>query len=311
MKKLLKVLKEYGLITLGLLMFVLGWSIFLIPNNLIGGGVTGMASIIQYATKGAIKVGYSYFVINSILLILAVMVLGKSFGGKTVYAIIVASLALTFAQKVIPVEIIQTLAIDNGKLMSVIMGAILVGIGIGITMSQGGSTGGTDIIALIINKYRNVSPGTVIYMIDIVIILSSFFIPSYTASGEKMLWTEKFTTMVYGFALVWLTSIILDFYLSGYKQSVQLIILSKHSKEIADTITHDLNHGVTVLDGRGWYTQQSTDVLLVLIRKSELNLMLKTIKAIDPNVFLSVASVNGVYGKGFDSIKPSIKNIKK
>lgn len=305
--KVLKVLKEYGVITLGLILFVIGWSVFLVPNNLVGGGVTGLASIIQYATKGVIKVGYSYFVINTILLVLGLIVLGKSFGGKTIYAIIFASVALTFAEDVIPKDIVQTLAIDNGKLLSVIMGGIIVGLSIGMTMSQGGSTGGTDIIALIINKYRNMSPGTVIYLIDIVIILSSFFIPSYTPDGEKMAWTEKFTTMIYGFALVFITSQVLDFYLSGYKQSVQLFVLSKKYSEIADAITHDLHHGVTVLDGKGWYTQQSTEVLMVLIRKADLNIVLKTIKSIDPDVFLSVASVNGVYGKGFDKIKSSLK----
>lgn len=305
--KVLKVLKEYGVITLGLILFVIGWSVFLVPNNLVGGGVTGLASIIQYATKGVIKVGYSYFVINTILLVLGLIVLGKSFGGKTIYAIIFASVALTFAEEVIPKDIVQTLAIDNGKLLSVIMGGIIVGLSIGMTMSQGGSTGGTDIIALIINKYRNMSPGTVIYLIDIVIILSSFFIPSYTPDGEKMVWTEKFTTMIYGFALVFITSQVLDFYLSGYKQSVQLFVLSKKYTEIADAITHDLHHGVTVLDGKGWYTQQSTEVLMVLIRKTDLNIVLKTIKSIDPDVFLSVASVNGVYGKGFDKIKSSLK----
>ena len=305
--KVLKVLKEYGVITLGLILFVIGWSVFLVPNNLVGGGVTGLASIIQYATKGVIKVGYSYFVINTILLVLGLIVLGKSFGGKTIYAIIFASVALTFAEEVIPKDIVQTLAIDNGKLLSVIMGGIIVGLSIGMTMSQGGSTGGTDIIALIINKYRNMSPGTVIYLIDIVIILSSFFIPSYTPDGEKMVWTEKFTTMIYGFALVFITSQVLDFYLSGYKQSVQLFVLSKKYSEIADAITHDLHHGVTVLDGKGWYTQQSTEVLMVLIRKADLNIVLKTIKSIDPDVFLSVASVNGVDGKGFDKIKSSLK----
>lgn len=305
--KVLKVLKEYGIITLGLLLFVVGWSVFLVPNNLVGGGVTGLASIIQYATKGVIKVGYSYFVINTILLVLALFALGKGFGGKTIYAIVFASLSLTFAESVIPQEIVQALAIDNGKLLSVIMGGIIVGLGIGLTMSQGGSTGGTDIIALIINKYRNVSPGTVIYMIDVVIILSSFFIPSYTSAGEKMAWTEKFTTMIYGFALVFITSQVLDFYLSGYKQSVQLFILSKKYSEIADAITHDLHHGVTVMDGKGWYTQQSTEVLMVIIRKSDLNIVLRTIKSIDQEAFLSVDSVNAVYGKGFEKIKQSIK----
>lgn len=296
-------LKEYGLITLGILLFVLGWSIFLIPNNLIGGGVTGISSIIQYATKGVVKAGTSYFFINMVLLVAALFTLGRSFGGKTVYAVIVASIGLNIFQKIIPLDIINALAIENGKLMSTIMGGVLVGTGIGMTMSQGGSTGGTDIIALIVNKYRGVSPGRMILWMDAVIILSSMLVPSYMSDGSLMPWTEKFTTVIYGFILVAITSTVLDLYLAGSKQSVQLFILSSKYAEIADAITKDLHRGVTVLDGKGWYTKQSTEVLMVLTRKVDLNLLLKYVKMIDPNAFLSVASVTGVYGKGFETIK--------
>ena len=302
-KKILVFFKEYLLITLGILLFVLGWTVFLVPNNLVGGGVTGIASIIQYATGGVIKAGWSYFVVNLLLLVAALFTLGKSFGGKTVYAIFVASAGLNIFQGLIPADIVQTLAIDNGKLMSTIMGGILVGVGIGMTMSQGGSTGGTDIIALIVNKYRNVSPGRMILIIDAVIILSSLLVPSYTAAGELMPWTEKVTTVVYGFILIVIVSTVLDLYLAGSKQSVQLFILSSKYEEIADMITHNLHRGVTVLDGKGWYTRQNTEVLMVLTRKSDLNFLLRTVKGIDPNAFLSVTSVTGVYGKGFESIK--------
>ena len=166
-------LKEYTLITVGVLMYVMGWIIFLIPNNMIGGGVTGLGSIVQYATNGAIKVGYTYFVVNAGLLIAALFTLGRSFGAKSIYAILLTSVALNVGQGLFPQEIIQTLALDNGKLMCTIMGGIMVGIGIGMSMSQGGSTGGTDIIALIVNKYRNVSPGRMILILDAVIICSS------------------------------------------------------------------------------------------------------------------------------------------
>ena len=219
------------------------------------------------------------------------------------YAIFVASAGLNIFQGLIPADIVQTLAIDNGKLMSTIMGGILVGVGIGMTMSQGGSTGGTDIIALIVNKYRNVSPGRMILITDAVIILSSLLVPSYTAAGELMPWTEKVTTVVYGFILIVIVSTVLDLYLAGSKQSVQLFILSSKYEEIADMITHNLHRGVTVLDGKGWYTRQNTEVLMVLTRKSDLNFLLRTVKGIDPNAFLSVTSVTGVYGKGFESIK--------
>ena len=302
-KGVLHFFKEYFLITLGILLFVLGWTIFLVPNNLVGGGVTGIASIIQYATGGAVKIGYSYFAINAILLVIALFTLGKSFGAKTVYAIVLASVGLNLFQTLIPHDFVQTLAIDNGKLMCVIIGGIMAGVGIGMTISQGGSTGGTDIIALIVNKYRNISPGRMILATDVVIILSSMLIPSYTADGGLVPFTDKIITVVYGLVLIAICSSVLDLYLSGSRQSVQLFIFSHKYKEIADVITRDLHRGVTALDGKGWFTQADTQVLMVLTRKTDLNILLKMIKVIDADAFVSVSSVTGVYGKGFETIK--------
>lgn len=308
MKKILITIKEYALITLGILLFVLGWSIFLLPNNLIGGGVTGISSIIQYATGGAVKAGTTYFVINIALVIAALVILGRNFGGKTVYAIVIASVGLNLFQGIIPENIIRQLALDNGKLMSTIIGGLMVGVGIGVTMSQGGSTGGTDIIALIINKYRNVSPGRMLLAMDVIIILSSMIFPSYTSSGELMNWADKFITVVYAFVLVAISSTVLDFYLSGSRQSVQLFILSGKYQEIADCINNDLHRGVTILNGKGWYTKQDTNVIMVLTRKTDLTALLKLVKAIDANAFISVSSVTGVYGKGFETFKTGKKN---
>ena len=291
------------MVTLGIMLFVLGWSIFLVPNNLVGGGVTGVSAILQYATHGVIKIGYSYFVVNAALIIAAMFVLGFGFGWKTIYATLLASVGLNLFQDLIPADFIQAIALDNGKLMSTIMGSIMVGVGIGFTMIAGGSTGGTDIIALMVNKYRNVSPGRLILYMDVVIILSSLLVPSYTPGGEELPFVEKLTNVVYGFILITINSTVLDLVISGSRQSVQLFILSKHYAEIADSITKDLHRGVTVLDGKGWYTKENTEVLMVLTRKTDLNILLRYIKAIDPDAFLSVTSVTGVYGKGFDAIK--------
>jgi len=299
--------KEYLLITLGIVIYTLGWAIFLVPNNIVGGGVTGVAAIVQYATNGAIKIGYTYFFLNLVLIIIGLKILGPGFGGKTIYAIILASIGLNLFQQIIPASFIQEISLNNGKLMSVIMGGIMVGVGIGMSISQGGSTGGTDIIAIIVNKYRNVSPGRMILLMDVVIILSSLVVPSYTADGQLMPLVEKILTVVYGLILVAINSTVLDYYLSGSRQSVQLFILSKKHAEIADAITSELHRGVTVLEGKGWYTKENTEVLMVLTRKTDLNLMLKYIKAIDSNAFLSVNSVTGVYGKGFDTIKTKTK----
>ena len=312
--------KEWALVTLGILIYVTGWALFLMPNNLVGGGISGIASMVQYATGGTIQMGYTYFVLNAILIVAAVFVIGMGFGAKTIFAIILASLGLRFLPGLIPPEIIQTLALQNGKLMSTLCGGLMVGIGIGMSISNGGSTGGTDIIALIYTKYRNVSPGKVILYLDFIIILSSLLVPSVVPdldpeTGKQLIgpdgqpmshlmpFAEKVTTVIYGLILVTVNSNVIDKYLSGSQQSVQLFILSKKYKEIADSITHDLHRGVTVLDGKGWYTQEPTEVLMVITRKTDVNLLLRYIKAIDPNAFLSVSSVNGVYGRGFDTIK--------
>ena len=300
-------LKEYVIITLGMLLYIVGWSVFLVPNQLVGGGVSGLASVVQYATNGAVKMGYTYFVVNVVLLIIAMFILGNKFGFKTIYAIVIASVGLNVFQEIIPADICQTLAVENGKLMSSIMGGLIAGVGIGLCMSQGGSTGGTDIIALIVNKYRNVSPGKMILAMDVVIILSSLLVPIQDADGSIMQFNEKITTCVYGFILIVVNGTVLDMVIAGTRQSVQLFILSKKHKEIADAITNDLHRGVTVLNGMGWYTKEPTEVLMVLTRKYDLNVLLRYIKNIDPEAFLSVSTVTGVYGKGFESIKTGRK----
>ena len=306
-KTVFTTIKEYFIITIGLLLYVTGWSIFLVPNNLVGGGVSGISSIIQYAT--GFKMGYTYFIVNAVLLAVALAILGAGFGGKTIYAIIVASIGLNVLQNIIPYEIVDALAIQNGKLMSTIMGGIMAGLGIGMAMSQGGSTGGTDIIALIVNKYKNVSPGRMILAMDVVIIISSFFVPSYTATGELVGWADKFTTVIFGLILVTVNSYVVDLYLSGSKQSVQLMIMSSHYDKLADAITKELHRGVTVLPAKGWYTKKESHVLMVITRKTDLNIFLRYVKTLDPDAFLSVCSVSGVYGKGFDMIKGSSKGV--
>ncbi|MBO6082395.1 MAG: YitT family protein, partial [Bacteroidales bacterium] len=266
----------------------------------------GISSIIQYATHGAIKIGYSYFVINAFLLAAAFFIMGSGFGAKTIYAIILASIGLNVTQDLIPQTIIQTLALDNGKLMCTLMGGIMAGLGIGLSMNAGGSTGGTDIIALIVNKYRNVSPGKMIVAMDFVIILSSFFIPSYTADGTQVGWADKFTTVIYGLILVTVNGQVVDLYLSGMHQNVQLFIFSSQYEKIADALTYDLNKGVSVLPTQGWYSRQEGHLLMVISRKNDLSLILRYVKMIDPKAFLSVASISGVYGKGFETIKERI-----
>ena len=303
---ILRGVKEYLLITLGIVIYTVGWAIFLTPNNLIGGGVSGISAIIQYAT--GLKMGYSYFVINTVLLIISVIIIGPAFGAKTVYAIILASVCLNVFQSIIPETIIQDFALSNGKLMCSIIGGSMAGLGIGMSISQGGSTGGTDIVALIITKFRNISPGRIILTMDVFIIASSLLFPSFDVDGQRIPFDSKFSIAVYGMIIVTVCGHVVDLYLAGSKQSVQLFILSRHYEEIADMVSKDFHRGVTVLNGEGWYTKQPASVLMVITRKTDLNLLLRSIKRVDPDAFLSISSVSGVYGQVFDSIKGAKKS---
>lgn len=303
------VVKEYGLITLGLLAYAMGWTIFLLPNNLVGGGVSGFSAILFYATR--IPMGYTYLVANLILLVVAIKILGTGFGGKTIYAIVMTSVFLSVFPDIVPQDFIDEFAVSNGRLICTFLGGIIAGAGIGVSISQGGSTGGTDIIALVWCKYRNASPGKVILIIDVVIILSSMLFPSYTDAGELIPFSEKLAIAVYGMIQVTVCGYTIDLYISGSKQSVQAFIFTKKYKEMADAIAYDMKRGVTVIPAKGWYSREEFNVVMVVTRKSDLNLLLRYVKAIDPDAFLSVSSAMGVYGKGFDTIKLKPKDDKK
>ena len=309
-------IKEYVLLTVGVLSYALGWSIFLLPHNLVGGGVSGFASILYYATK--VPMGLTYFVINVILLIVGTKILGRGFGAKTIYAIIATSLLLMLMPKLIPAEIIEGLSFDNSKLICTCLGGLIAGLGIGLSISQGGSTGGTDIVALLWCKFHPASPGKVILLIDIVIILSSLLFPSHAervvvengveVTREVLLsFNEKLLIVIYGLLQVTVSGYAVDLYLSGTKQSVQAFIFTKKSKEMADAIAFDMKRGVTMIPAKGWYTKEERDVLMVVTRKADLNLLLRYVKSIDPDAFLSISSVMGVYGEGFDAIKLKTK----
>ena len=283
MSKFLKSLKAYSIITLGLFINALGWTAFLIPAEITGGGVTGVATLIFYATD--VPLWIPYLTINAILILISLKVLGKSFGVKTVYSIVVLTLFFSVLQNIIKEPIVDE------NFMSAVVGGIMAGVGVGIVFSQGGSTGGTDIIAMMINKYRNISPGKIILYADVIIISSSFLI---FKSIEKI---------VYGYVTMAVTAYAIDLVLTGAKRTVQLFIFSKMYEKIAEKIAIDVNRGITMIDGKGWYSKKESKILMVLVKKQESNNILRIIKEIDPDAFISVNSVMGVYGRGFDRIK--------
>lgn len=294
-KKILSTLKSYLIIALGLLCYTIAWTIFLIPNGLVGGGVTGISTIIQYCT--GFNVSYSYLLINLVLILVALKTLGAGFGGKTVYAIIVTAVFLRFVPSLISPSFINDFALTNGKLLCAIIGGSFSGLGIAITFSEGGSSGGTDIIALIINKYRAISPGKVLMVLDFIIIGSSLLIPSDNNFGSRL------AIVVYGYVTTGMFSFTVDTVISGTKQCVQICIFSEKYEEIANRISKEANRGVTVLHGMGWYSKQEKKVLLVVARKHDSPFILHLVREVDSNAFITEASVMGVFGQGFDQIK--------
>lgn len=301
----MSLLKDYALITVGVVSYAIGWAVFLLPNNLVGGGVSGFASILMYAT--GIPMGLTYFVLNILLLIIGMKILGTGFGGKTIYAIVMTSITLSILPNMIPADFIHEFAHSNGKLICTFIGGIIAGFGIGLSISRGGSTGGTDIIALIWCKFRPASPGRAILIIDVGVILSSLLFPSYTDAGEILAFSDKLAVVVYGLIQVTVCGYAIDLYISGSKQSVQAFIFTKKVEEMADAIAFDMKRGVTVIPAKGWYSREDRQVLMVVTRKTDLNLLLRYVKTIDPDAFLSVSTVMGVYGQGFDSIKVKSK----
>lgn len=300
------IFKEYLLITLGLTLYALGWALFLTPNSMLGGGVTGFSALLQYVTNGAIPLSVTYFVMNILLLIIGTKILGTGFGAKTIYAIIMTSIMLELTQRFIPVEFTTYFA-NQGEIVCAILGGIMAGVGIGLSMSQGGSTGGTDIIALVWCKFKPASPGKIILIIDVMIILSSLFLPVKDAGGELLEPAPKVALVIFGLMQVAVCGYAIDMYISGSKQSVQVFIFTKKVQEMADAIAFDMKRGVTVLPAKGWYSKEDKEVIMVVTRKTDLNLLLRYVKSIDPEAFLSVSTVMGVYGQGFDTIKVKAK----
>lgn len=278
-------MRDYLMIALGMILYGIGWTVFLLPNDITSGGVPGIASIIYFAT--GFPVQYTYFAINFFLLLLSLKILGLKFSIKTIFAVFV----LTFFLSLIQQFTVGLSLLQDQPFMACVLGASFCGSGIGIAFSANGSTGGTDIIAAIINKYRDITLGRVILVCDMIIISSSYFV---------LLDWEK---VVYGFVTLYVSSFVLDQIVNSARQSVQFFIISKHYEEIGRRINKDLHRGVTVIDGTGLYTGFGIKMMFVLAKKRESTTIFRLIMDIDPEAFVSQSAVIGVYGEGFDHIK--------
>ena len=292
-QELTREIRAYLLITAGLLIYAFAVTAFLAPHHLVGGGVTGIATIIYFLSGEVIPIGYSYFVINFVLIAIAMKVIGPKFGFKTIYAVFMSSFLLSIFQNYIHEPLL------DDKFMCAVLSGIMCGAGIGISLVNGGSTAGTDIIAMMINKYHNISPGKIIMYIDVVIIGCSYFIGE-TSVGEE---AGKIATMIYGYVMMGVNTYTIDLVFTGQMQSVQFFIFSHKYEEVANQITKNLRRGVTAVDCQGWYSGEQRKMLIVIARKSEMQNILRVTKSVDPDAFLSMTTVMGVYGQGFDKLK--------
>ena len=300
-KKVLIGIFDYVVITIGSVLFVMAWTSFLLPNNMIDGGLTGASALLAMVT--GVSVDVWYFSVNVLLLILALFVLGQGFGIKTVYAIVLSTLLFRFLGN----ESLRCLWSVEGEILYVgdgllvpIIGGLLEAIGLSMIIIRGGSTGGTDILALIVNKFWPISVGRFYLVADFLIITLLIFVPGHS-----------FTDVVYGYVTMGVCAYVLDMILLGKESTVQVLIFTEQRQQIGDYITRKMERGLTALKAIGWYTQEDRQVLMVMLRKTELPELVKAVKEIDSKAFVTVVPANNVYGEGFDQIKTGITRKKK
>ena len=293
--------KDYFFISLGLLIYTISFVLFLMPYQIVAGGATGMSAIIYYAT--GFHMQYTYIIINGILLIMALFILGFKFMVKTIYAILLLAILITLMQAIVPKQPnglpIQLLG-PGQDFMSMIIGCVLTGVALSTVFLHNGSTGGSDIIAASVNKYHDISLGRVLIAIDFCIIGSCMFFPAFGT------YLERAHKVMFGLCVMTLENFSLDYIMNARRESVQFLIFSSKYQELAEAIGTETGHGVTILDGHGWYTGKEVKVLCVLAKKFESTTIFRLIKFIDPRAFVSQSSVVGVYGEGFDEMKVKI-----
>lgn len=279
--------QDYLMIVLGTLLYGFGFNAFILSNEIITGGVSGICALIFFASGETIPVSVSYFIINVVLLLAALKILGFKFLIKTIFGVCALSISLSFFEWLMAGQPL----LHNQPFMSIIIGAFLCGAGLGLVFSANGSTGGTDVIGAIVNKYKNISIGRALLFCDFFIIGSSYFL---FHDAEKI---------VFGFVEMFISNYVLDMVLNGNRQSVQFLIFSQKYDEIAERIIKDLDRSCTILDGVGAYSKKSVKVIVLLAKKSESVAIFRLVKQIDHQAFISQSIVRGVYGEGFDQIK--------
>ena len=279
--------KDFLFMSIGIFLYSFGFTAFILPEKVVMGGVSGLSALAFYAFN--FPPAISMWGINCGLLLLAFRALSRQFTIRTIVGVIVMSLFVGFLQPFFTAHPVITAGED--KFMHVLIGGALGGAGLGLVFSHNGSTGGTDIIIALLNKHFRMSFGRAMQFIDISIIGSSYFLFHSTE------------TIVYGVAFTLIASYVCDYIINGARQTVQFIIISKKYEKIADTINKHVHRGVTLIEGKGWYSKGDVKILIVLARKYESQEVFNYIKHIDPEALVSQSFCQGVFGEGFDTIK--------
>lgn len=276
--------KSHIIITLALFLSAFAWTGFLIPNQMLGGGVTGLATIVYWVMH--IPTGITIFVLNAILIVISFKSLGRRFAISTIYSVVMTSVMFYVLQ-----DYFGDTPLITDRFLSVVLGAGLNGVACGLIFLEGSSTGGVDIIVVMINKYRNVTLGRLSLFINVAIISCSYFV------------FNNLELLIYSYVGLMITSYTMDLTMNGSKQSVQMFIFSSNPHEIADMVGEEVHRGVTMIKGTGWYSKTESDIVMVVVRKTESQRVIRIVKQLDPSAFVSVNTVMGVYGKGFDAMK--------
>lgn len=295
-------LQDYLFIVLGLLLYGLGFTAFILPHEIVIGGLSGVGTLVYFATNGLIPVAITQYVCNLILLGFAFRIVGKRFVTRTIFGATVISLSIGIFESIF-MSLNHPLIPDTS--MSAILGAILCGLGIGVTFVHNGSSGGTDIVAAMVSKVSNVSIGRTMIFTDMLIVSLSIFLPFDGTMEERV--EARVPVIVYGWVITFIVAYMTDMIINTNRQATQFIIFSTKWKEIADMVNMEAHRGVTVMDGEGWYSKQPVKILMVWCRKIESVTIFRIVKSVDEGAFITQANVNGVYGKGFDTMKVKLK----
>ena len=296
--------KDYVMIIIGLILYAIGFCVFILPHHIVIGGLTGVGSLVLFATNGLIPVSVTIYACNILMLPVGYRILGRTFVLRTIFGATIAALTIG----VLEGYFTSHPPIITDVTMSLVLGAILCGMGVGTVFVHNGSSGGTDIVAALVNKVSNVSVGRAMMITDMTIVASGIFLPFDGDFSARL--EARVPMIIYGWVGTFIISYMTDNLINTNRQAKQFIIISEKWEEIASQINDNAHRGVTVLDGEGWYTKHNVKLLMVWCRKIESVTIFRIVKSIDANALITQSNVSGVYGNGFDQMRIKLKKKK-